>query len=525
MSEQPIVPNDNWEESPIATVDGATPSRHHGHDRSGRFIDHDARDALFLPDHRNRGWEDHLIRRLVVVDVIAFVAAEVIAAGLMAGRIYDVLRMFGHPVPYLAIAILGVPAWVGVLSLNRAYDRSIVGSSPDEYTNVMRAVFVLFTLVCAAAFMGGMSISRGLFAVFFPMLFVFSLVARLIERKRLHARRASGRDLRRIVLISRAPAIGNVTGHFARSPHAGYNVVGAYLYGLADYIAPPDTADVPILGEPDDLVRDIDALQIDAVALSGTNLFETESLRSLAWQLHDTGIQLLMAPDLAEIAGPRIVSRPAAGLPLLLVDEPHVTGFAQALKSVVERFVAFVACVVLAPVFLLIALVVKCSSRGPVLFRQTRIARRGEEFSMLKFRSMVDGAEAMIDDLADENESDGLLFKIHDDPRVTAFGKFLRKFSLDELPQLWNVVRGDMALVGPRPPLPSEVEQYEGTTRRRLMVKPGITGLWQVSGRSNLSWEDSVRLDLYYVENWSPLLDVTILAKTVKAVVAGHGAY
>jgi exopolysaccharide biosynthesis polyprenyl glycosylphosphotransferase len=282
---------------------------------------------------------------------------------------------------------------------------------------------------------------------------------------------------------------------------------------------------VPVLGEPDDLVRDIGDLAIDAVALSGGELFEDESLRSLAWKLHDTGIQLLMAPDLAEIAGPRIVSRPAAGLPLLLVDEPHVTGVAQALKSVVERAIALLSCIVLSPVFLAIAIAVKVSSRGPILFSQTRVGRKGEEFSMLKFRSMVVGAEDMVDDLTEQNEFDGIMFKIRDDPRVTRVGGWLRKYSLDELPQLWNVVTGDMALVGPRPPLPAGVEQYEGNTRRRLMVKPGITGLWQVSGRSDLSWEETVRLDLYYVENWSPLLDAIIVAKTAKAVLAGNGAY
>lgn len=524
MSQQRIFPNSAWSDASPDDVEASRASEHRDR-RTAGFIDHDVRATLFTPDAVNDGWENRLVRSVVIADVVAFVAAAAIAAVFMAGRINEILTLFGHSVSYLAVAVAGLPAWLGVLALNRAYDRSLIGSSPNEYSNVMRAVFALFTLICAAAFMGGMSISRGLFAVFFPLLFVFSLLTRLAVRKRLHRRRGRGRDRRRLVLVSRAPAIANVTEHFARSPHVGYEVVGAYLYGLGNYIAAPDTSGVAVLGEPDDLISDVDDLAIDAVALSGGELFEDESLRSLAWKLHDTGIQLLMAPDLAEIAGPRIVSRPAAGLPLLLVDEPHVTGFAQAIKSVFERVLALVACIVLSPVFLAIALAVKTSSRGPVLFRQTRVARDGEEFEMLKFRSMVVGAEEMIDDLDAQNEHDGVLFKIRDDPRVTKVGGWLRKYSLDELPQLWNVVIGDMALVGPRPPLPAEVEQYEGTTRRRLMVKPGITGLWQVSGRSDLSWDETVRLDLYYVENWSPLLDGIILAKTVKAVLAGKGAY
>ena len=521
------MPHTKWQRGTASG--GADSTTAQTHDRRTRhsdaFIDHDARSDLRLPRVADRTWETRLIWKVIIADLIAAAASEVAASIIMGGRIKDVLTMFGHPVSYATVAILGLPAWIAVLALNHAYDRSLVGSSPDEYRNVMRAVFVLFTLVCAAAFMGGMSISRGLFAVFFPLLFTFSLVARLVVRKRLHHRRSEGHDVRRLVLVSRPPAIANVTEHFARSTHVGYQVVGAYLYGLHDYIATPDTSGVAILGEPDDLIHDLDDLAIDAVALSGGELFENESLRSLAWKLHDTGIQLLMAPDLAEIAGPRIVSRPAAGLPLLLVDEPHVTGFAQAVKSLIERAIALCACIVLSPVLAAIAIAVKISSKGPVFFSQVRVAREGEEFSMLKFRSMVDGAEDMVDDLVDANEHEGVLFKIRDDPRVTPVGKFLRKFSLDELPQLWNVVRGEMALVGPRPPLPSEVEQYEGTTKRRLMVKPGITGLWQVSGRSDLSWEETVRLDLYYVENWSPLLDVIIVAKTVKAVLAGDGAY
>jgi exopolysaccharide biosynthesis polyprenyl glycosylphosphotransferase len=489
------------------------------------LIDHEARAALRNTDIPRECWETRLVRQLVIVDLVSFLLAEAGSWALRGSDVTDNLTLFGLHVPYFAVGIAGFPAWLIMLSAMNAYDRSLIGSSPTEYSSVARATFGLFTLVCASAFLGGVAMSRGLFAVFFPLLLVVSLLARHLVRKQLHRRRTAGRDQRRVVLVSRTSAIANVTDHFRRTPHVGYEVVGAYLPGLHGRETAPPNVDVALLGEPDDLIRDLDDLDIDAVALSGGELFETESLRSLAWKLHDTGVQLLMAPDLAEIAGPRIVSRPAGGLPLLLVDEPHTSGFAQLVKSTVERAAALFACVVLAPVFAVIALAIKCTSQGPVLFRQTRVARDGREFSMLKFRSMVDGAEHLVHDLVDQNDHDGVLFKIKDDPRVTKIGGFLRKYSLDELPQLWNVVRGEMAMIGPRPPLPSEVEKYGDTTRRRLMVKPGITGLWQVSGRSDLSWEESVRLDLYYVENWSPLLDAFILAKTLKAVLAGKGAY
>jgi exopolysaccharide biosynthesis polyprenyl glycosylphosphotransferase len=210
---------------------------------------------------------------------------------------------------------------------------------------------------------------------------------------------------------------------------------------------------------------------------------------------------------------------------MLLVEEPRTGGPAQFLKAFTERGFAALSLLVMSPVFAAIAAAVKLTSQGPVFFRQTRVARDGNEFAMLKFRSMVDGADGQVDELTEQNDHDGVLFKIREDPRVTGVGRFLRRYSLDELPQLWNVLRGDMSIVGPRPPLPSEVSQYGGDVGRRLMVKPGITGLWQVSGRSDLSWDESVRLDLYYVENWSLTLDLVIVGKTVKAVLAGSGAY
>jgi exopolysaccharide biosynthesis polyprenyl glycosylphosphotransferase len=359
-------------------------------------------------------------------------------------------------------------------------------------------------------------VSRGLIAVFFPALLVSSVMGRYGVRKRLHHRRALGNALRRVVLVGDRAAVSNLTTHLRRSPHAGYEVVGAYVPGGSSVVF--DDLDLEVLGEPDQLVSDISQQEIDAVAVSGHDLFEHESLRSLAWKLHGTGIQLLMAPDMAEIAGPRIVSRPAGGLPMLLVEEPRTGGPAQFLKALTERGAAALALLVLSPVLAAIAVAVKLTSPGPVLFRQTRVARDGNEFDMLKFRSMVDGADEQVDELIDQNDHDGVLFKIREDPRITPAGRFIRRYSLDELPQLWNVVRGDMSIVGPRPPLPSEVG-------RRLMVKPGITGLWQVSGRSDLSWDESVRLDLYYVENWSLTLDLVIVGKTVKAVLAGSGAY
>jgi exopolysaccharide biosynthesis polyprenyl glycosylphosphotransferase len=233
-----------------------------------------------------------------------------------------------------------------------------------------------------------------------------------------------------------------------------------------------------------------------------------------------------VSPVLTDVAGPRISIRPVAGLPLLHINEPEFLGGRRLLKGVLDRTLAAVGLLLLLPVLLLIGLVIRADSPGPAVFRQCRVGKGGRGFTCYKFRSMRVTAEADRALLLDLNErSEGLLFKIRDDPRITRVGRWLRKYSLDELPQLWNVFKGDMSAVGPRPPLPSEAEKYGFDVRRRLLVKPGLTGLWQISGRADLLWDEAVRLDLYYVENWSPALDLLVLWKTAFAVLRGHGAY
>jgi exopolysaccharide biosynthesis polyprenyl glycosylphosphotransferase len=248
-------------------------------------------------------------------------------------------------------------------------------------------------------------------------------------------------------------------------------------------------------------------------------------LRELAWELEETGTDLCVAPALIDVAGPRTTIRPVAGLPLLQLDHPELAGGKQVIKAMFDRAAAGLALVMLAPLFVVIALAIRLDDRGPVFFMQTRVGRDGQTFRLFKFRTMVVDAEQRRLELEALNEGAGVLFKMRKDPRVTKVGAALRRWSLDELPQLFNVVIGDMSLVGPRPALPKEVARYGDHMRRRLVVKPGITGLWQVSGRSGLSWEESFRLDLRYVDNWSMMLDVQILWKTFSAVVRGSGAY
>jgi len=249
------------------------------------------------------------------------------------------------------------------------------------------------------------------------------------------------------------------------------------------------------------------------------------ALRRMAWQLERDDIDLIVASSLVDVAGDRTTIRPVDGLPMLHVDHPRLTGGPRIVKEIFDRIGAVILLATFSPLLLLIALLIKRTSPGPVLFRQVRVGRNGREFIIYKFRTMYLDAEARLADLRHLNEHDGVLFKMRNDPRVTRIGRWLRRLSLDELPQLFNVVLGHMSLVGPRPPLPEEVAAYPDDARRRLAVKPGITGLWQVSGRSDLPWEEAVRLDLRYVENWTLSLDLVILLRTLTAVSRGSGAY
>jgi exopolysaccharide biosynthesis polyprenyl glycosylphosphotransferase len=292
---------------------------------------------------------------------------------------------------------------------------------------------------------------------------------------------------------------------------------------------PGDTSavgDAPVLGSLTQVIESIATCAADTVAVTAGPGMTPEVLRRLSWDLEGSGVDLVVAPALLDVAGPRILARPVAGLPFLHVEEPELSGPRQLLKATVEWAVATVAFVLVSPILVVLCLAVRLDSPGSPVFRQMRVGRDGREFTVFKLRTMYVDAELRLESLREHNENaDGLLFKMREDPRVTRVGKFLRRWSLDEVPQLWNVVRGDMSLVGPRPPLPREVSQYDREVSRRLLVRPGITGLWQVSGRSDLSWKESVRLDLYYVENWSLALDAMVVWKTVFAIFRREGAY
>jgi exopolysaccharide biosynthesis polyprenyl glycosylphosphotransferase len=307
-----------------------------------------------------------------------------------------------------------------------------------------------------------------------------------------------------------------------RDHYHGLTVVGACV---AQPAVGDEVAGVPLYGGLDDVPAAVRAFGADTVAVLACPEMDGIRLRSLAWELEKTGTDLCVSPALLDVAGPRTTIRQTAGLTLLHVDHPQLSGFRVFVKDLFDRSAAAAALILLSPLLIVLAVAIRLHDRGPALFTQVRVGKDGHMFRIYKFRTMVVDAEKRRNQLLESNDTDGVLFKLRNDPRVTAVGAHLRRWSIDELPQLFNVLLGQMSLVGPRPALPDEAARYAEHVRRRLVVKPGLTGLWQVNGRSDLNWEESVRLDLRYVENWSFVLDLQILWKTISVMVRGSGAY
>jgi exopolysaccharide biosynthesis polyprenyl glycosylphosphotransferase len=357
-----------------------------------------------------------------------------------------------------------------------------------------------------------------------PVATVLTLVNRALNRWRLHSARRQGFMIKHVVLVGRDVAVLDLARRLGRDPGAGLLVVGACVPHPRERKR-LEQHGLSVLGGLDDVLQVLDEVGADAVLVPSASDTAGQYLRSLSWRLEGTNIDVLAAPGFVEVAPNRLQVRPTTSVPLIQIREPEYRGRRRVIKAILDRFAAAVLLVVGAPLLLAIAAAVRFTSPGPALYRQRRVGKRGRQFDMLKFRSMVLDADQALDSLLEHNEGNAVLFKLRQDPRVTRVGGFLRKYSLDELPQLINVLKGEMSFVGPRPALEHEVARYGPDMHRRLLVKPGITGLWQVSGRSNLSWDEAVELDVRYVENWSLGLDLAILLRTIRAVLRRAGAY
>lgn len=474
------------------------------------------RAATELPVSRVTDWASSYIRKLIILD-----AGCALAAGLLAYEVRFGRENYGDSA-YLGLAI-GLPVlWRIALELVGAYDGRFIGVGSDEFRRVINAGISLTALVAVISYATKTDVARGYVVVALPSMTIFDVLGRFRLRKRLHHLRALGKCMRKVVVVGHSDVIAQLATALGRQTHHGLSVVAACLVGPGDQTA---IDGIPMVAGIGSIVDVVERCQADTVAVLACPEMIGARLRDLAWTLEKTGTDLCVAPALLDVAGPRTTIRPIAGLPLLHMDHPEFTGTRWLVKSAFDRITAAIALVLLLPLLALLALGIKLGDGGPALFRQTRVGKNGRPFTLFKFRTMVVDAEQRRSELLARSDCDGVLFKMRRDPRVTQVGGLLRRYSLDELPQLLNVLIGDMSLVGPRPALPEEATVYAAHVRRRLAVKPGITGLWQVNGRSNLPWDEAVRLDVSYVENSTFVLDLQILWKTWAVVARGDGAY
>jgi exopolysaccharide biosynthesis polyprenyl glycosylphosphotransferase len=464
---------------------------------------------------------------------LVLIATSVLLAGYGRSRLPGITRLgapglsqsstnFSLSQAIMMVAVPLVIGWAVMIALRGGYDRGVFGAGADEYKAVVNASLLTAGLLGIGCYLTRFQLSRGFFVFAFLIGPPLLIAGRYVLRRVLHRARRHGALGQRTVIVGGDDHVDSVASVFARESWLGYDVLGAVVPTSRE---PSTEGGVPVIGEVRDAAALVRAYDADVVFVVAGAFTDPSAMRNLVWDLEADNVQVIMAPGVTDVSSERIRVRPVAGLPLLHLDRPRSQDALRWAKRTFDLLGSAVGLALLSPLMLWAAFSIKRHDGGPVLFRQTRVGRDGEYFTCLKFRSMVVDAESILPDLQTATGYREGLFKMTSDPRVTKPGQWIRRYSLDELPQLINVLRGDMSLVGPRPPLPSEVDRYTLTQSRRLRVRPGMTGLWQVSGRSDLSWTESIRLDLYYVDNWSMIQDVVILGRTIGAVFSSRGAY
>lgn len=458
----------------------------------------------------------------LLVDALIMLAVGLVA--IVGRRELEVFESAAEVEGQLTVAgPLILAAWLGVLVLFGAYRRDLFGAGTDEYKRVLNGSLAAASLAGVGCYLAKFPLSRGFFLLAFFLGIPTLILGRWLLRRTLHTARRRGSLRQRAVIVGTRVHVDEIAVILRRESWLGYEVVGALTpeYELAE----ETRAGIPVLGNTDDVAASVRAANASVIFFAGGSVGSSNQFRRSVWELERDNVSVIVAPSVTDISSERMTVRPVGGLPLIHIDAPTWADASRWGKRLFDIAGSVALLVLFSPLFMFTAIRIKFHDGGSVLFLQTRIGRNGEEFRCLKFRTMCEDAEDRLPALYVETQHSGGLFKLEDDPRVTAPGRWLRRFSVDELPQLVNVVKGDMSLVGPRPPLPAEVASYDMDTTRRLHVRPGMTGLWQVSGRSDLTWEETVRLDLYYVDNWSMLQDLVILSRTFNAVLNSRGAY
>ena len=473
-------------------------------------------------------------RRLFFSDALVIGFAVVVADLARYHKAHEADRAMDFPwtdsplLGYTVVSVTLLVAWMAFLGLSGTRSRRVVGQGVEEYTNVTLATLQLFGLSAIAAQLLPFEPTNIYLAIALPLGLVGLLVSRMVWRRVIDHRRRRGNGVVTALVVGNNQAATELATTFADEPEAGYHVVGlctplGAMPG-SDSV-PVGGRDIPIVGTDSAIMDAVRRTGVSTVVLAADDDLSPMEVRRLIWELDSLGVELMVAPGLIDVADHRLRTRLIGGMAVLEVDTPRYHGANSAAKRVFDVLFTMVALIVALPVMILAAIAITVSSHGPVFYRSERIGLNGERFDMWKFRTMYQGADALVADMISANGGNPLFFKAKDDPRITRVGRLLRKFSIDELPQLFNVLNDDMSIVGPRPQVQREVDSYDELLRNRLVVKPGLTGLWQISGRSDLRVEDAVRLDLDYVENWSLLRDLMITAKTVKTVLTADGAY
>lgn len=486
-------------------------------------------DRQSTPSGDREAWERRHVARLALTDLVVLTLAVLIALITKFGTTEEARSTGPHGLSYSQLGALIVVVWWLSLVFFRSRDQRLFGEDAEEYRRVIRATVFTFSLLAIVSLLIKADLSRGYLALAFPLGMIGLLASRKGWRMWLAHQRRRGHGMARVLMIGGERSSTSIAQAFENNRAAGFRVTGVWVpdrhHESAEWL---DIANrfVPVLGTERTLNEALALTNANTVVVTDTEHLGHDGLRELMWKLEGVGVDLLVSPNMVDIAGARLHMRGISGMSFLHLEEPQYAAAGSWPKAMFDRCGAAVLLVMLSPLIVGVAAVVKCTSPGGIFFRHERIGRDGAPFSMIKFRSMRSGADAELKALLEaQGTSDKPLFKVTDDPRITKIGGFIRRFSIDELPQLINVLKGDMSLVGPRPQQAAEVALYDDAAHRRLHVRPGMTGLWQVSGRSDLSWDEAIRLDTSYVENWSMTGDLIILWRTVRAVIRSDGAY
>ncbi|MFO7689092.1 MAG: sugar transferase [Cryobacterium sp.] len=471
-----------------------------------------------------RLWAARYRTKLRLTDMLAVVAS--VGLALLLANVAAANAGGSLPTTHWLVPVVVAATWIITLGAFHTRSARVVGVGSTEYKRVVNASALSCGVLALIFLLLQVENSRAYFLIAFPLGTVALSLERWLWCQWLLHQRQFGHYLARAIVVGHRADVEYVIDQIEEKSGAAYRVVGVALDDdtNSSHIGTRERS-VPVVADLAHAAGAAANMGVDTVIVGGHPNGGSTFIRTLAWQLEGTPAELALSSRLTDVAGPRIHFRPVEGLPLIHVEIPQFEGGKHVLKRALDIAVCSLALLILLPLLAVLAVLIKLDSPGPALFRQERCGRNGQSFRMVKFRSMVQTAEDDLAGLLDQNEAAGVLFKIRNDPRITGVGRVLRKYSLDELPQLWHILVGDMSLVGPRPPLRREVDDYESHVHRRLYIKPGLTGMWQVNGRSDLGWEESVRLDLYYVANWSLIGDLVILWRTVRVLTHPTGAY